>query len=128
MSLSISHTEKRFVNTLGVTMFVYLIFAGQVADIITTMVFASATDETGARAFPHLSEGNWLFHDAVHSGQWFDLIAIKVLASIGLGVLFLRLSRRKELGMRIAGSVGALLAAVTSWEIVIHNLRLMGVL
>lgn len=128
MKLSINHTEKRFVNTLGATLLTYIICAGQVADIITTMIFASATDETGAAAFPHLVEGNMLFHDAVHSGQWFDFIAIKTLFTIAASYSILWAARRKDLGYRIIAVASGLVAAYTTWEIVFHNLRYMGVI
>ena len=128
MRLSIAHTERRFVNTLGATALVYALVAGQCADVITTLVFADATDESGGRAFPHLEEGNPWLKPLVDAGAWWDIIAIKGLTTVFMATVILGMARSPKLIYRIGAVVGGAITAALTWDVVLHNLRYMGAL
>jgi hypothetical protein len=128
MGLSISHRESRFVNTLGATALTYAFVAGQVGDILTTLVFAQATGETGTRAFPHLYEGNPLMRPLVEAGQWWDVLALKAIVTVGIAGVILRMARSTRMTYRVGAVIAGLGVTAATWDIVLNNLRLMGAL
>lgn len=128
MALSISHTERRYVNTLGVTALVHAFVAGQVADVITTAVFLRGRYADGSRAFPHLEEGNPFVRAWLEQGDWFSVIALKALVTVAIATSLLRMAHQPKLVYRVGALAGALTAASAIWWIVEGNLRLMGVM
>jgi hypothetical protein len=103
----------------------YMLVAGQVGDVITTLTFAHSTDPIGNRAFPGLSEGNPLLYDVVHNYHWVWLALIKAAGTLVMVGGVKLMMRREEKVFQAGALLASSLATVISWEIVIHNMRLM---
>lgn len=100
----------------------FIVMMGCIADIITTWVFMRSG------AFPHLEEGNpiaaALFDEP---GGMADFFVLKIIIAAGLCVAGYQAYTTRKASWMVGGTFLLAFCGFTQWQIVVSNLRYMGV-